>query len=487
MQVFILIRRQLLCVFSFILCCLFPGFIIAQSNYGTALTELKAEVKKLGQDKDLEHAIWSITVQDLKTGELLVGYNSAVGLVPASSLKTVTTATALCLLGAEYRYKTNLQYDGNLDTLSGVLNGNLYIFGSGDPTLDSKYFYKEGDSVSVIQKWAAALKAKNIKRIEGAVIADASIFEDEVLPPTWIWGDIGNYFGAGPCGLSFKDNLYTVNFNSGASGELVHINTIKPGIPGLSVYNKVRAGGSTDNANLFGVPYSNEHYATGTIPPGKVNFEVNGSMPDPAWFCAYALDSVLKSSNVEIKKSPVTVRQLKLKGVYNNFPRISFYATLSPPLNEIVYWTNRKSVNLFAEHLLRSLPLKGVANGTLDDGIKVLTDFWESKGMDTGGLYLNDGSGLSRWNSISTSQMVYVLRYMQQSPFYENYFTSLPVYNSSVSAKSGYITRVRSYTGYATRKNGDVIAFSVIANNYACSATQMRKKLERLMDLIGKL
>ena len=133
----------------------------AQYNI-VALNALKAEIKKLKSDKDLEHAIWGITVKDLKADQVLVEYNSHTGLIPASSLKTVTTATALMLFGADYSYQTYLQYDGMLDTVNGVLYGNLYIKGSGDPSLDSKYFYKEGDSVSAIQKWAAVLKAKNI-------------------------------------------------------------------------------------------------------------------------------------------------------------------------------------------------------------------------------------------------------------------------------------------------------------------------------------
>jgi serine-type D-Ala-D-Ala carboxypeptidase/endopeptidase (penicillin-binding protein 4) len=336
-----------------------------------------------------------------------------------------------------------------------------------------------------VEKWARALKQKGIRKIEGAVIADASVFEDEMTPVTWIWGDMGNYYGAGACGLTFKDNLYTVYFRTGAAGDSARIGRIEPRIPGLTIINKVKAGGSSDNCYIFGAPYSSERYATGMVPPGRTDFDVDGSMPDPAWFCAWALDTALENAGVVVRDKPVTVRELKLSKKYKLTARTLLLSHFSPPLSQIVYWTNKRSINLYAECLLKAIGLKQKGMGTGDAGTDAITAYWQGRGMNTTGLHLNDGSGLSRWNSITCKQFAALMKIMSKEKSFKAFFSSLPVQGTGVAAKSGYIGRVRSYAGYVTKKNGDLIAFSMIANNYECSAGTMRIRLEKLMETLA--
>ena len=178
----------------------------AQDVKLSPLETLKAEIYKLQDDPDLIHGVWGICVLDVKKDSVMADYNSGTGLVPASSLKVVTTAAALSLLGENYRYETRIQYDGILDSINGILYGNLYIRGSGDPSLGSKYFIKEKDTVQLSHKWAGLLVAKGIRKIEGAVIADPTIFDPHDVPDTWIWGDMGNYYGAGAGGLASEQD-----------------------------------------------------------------------------------------------------------------------------------------------------------------------------------------------------------------------------------------------------------------------------------------
>ena len=129
-------------------------------------------------------------------------------------------------------------------------------------------------------------------------------------------------------------------------------------------------------------------------------------------------------------------------------------------------------------------------------------EFWQSEGVDVKGLYMNDGCGLSRWNSISTRQLTEMLRSISKESYYKSFYNSLPVAGKSGSlgslmkgtaaennlhAKSGYITRVRSYAGYVNNKKGEPLVFSIIANNYDCTPADMRTKLEKLMILIAEL
>lgn len=475
------------------LCCLVTVAIAQKDNAGVSsrtippLKQLNSEIENLKKDPDLIHGSWGLCVLDVKTDSVITEYNSAQGFVPASSLKVVTTAAAMSILGENYRYETKFQYDGTFDSIQGILHGNIYIKGGGDPALQSKYFLKEKDSIAISWKWAKKISAKGIKMIDGSIIADASGFSDDVVPETWIWGDMGNYYGAGAGGLNYRDNLYSVIYQSGNDGDTARISRIWPPMPGLKMYNYVKAGGTKDNAYIYGAPYNNMRIAEGTIPAKRSDYQVDGSMPDPAFYCAYELDSILRKSGVLVTDKPGTQRDIRLCGKECKKSRKTLFTEYSPRMGDIVYWTNRKSVNLYAEAMLKTIALRKRGLGAEGPGTDAITAFWSSKGVDTKGLYMNDGCGLSRWNSITPKQFVSILRIVSTEPCFKSFYKSLPEYNTTVVAKGGYITRVRSYTGYAIKKNGDLIAFSIIANNYDCPPADMRKKLEKLMDLIGTL
>ena len=462
---------------------------------------LNKEIESLKKDEALKHATWSIYVVNSKTDSVLADYNGNVSLIPASTLKIVTTSAALGMLGSDYVFKTQLQYDGILDTVSGVLKGNIYIVGGGDPTLESAYFKEKKDTLSTIEKWALILKGKGIKKITGSIIGDADIFEDNTLPSQWIWGDIGNYFGAGASGLSYHDNKYFVNFKSGSVGTKTTINSIKPDVKDLQFVNDVAAGGNDDSAFIYGAPYSFYRKAEGTIPPNKKNYEVEGSLPDPALACAQALEDALKKTGVSISEKSTTTKKLKEAGNYKITAKKNLYVHYSPTLDKIVYWTNLKSINLYAEHLLKFMSYKKTGFGTEAKGIELVLAYWKDRGVDVGGFTMTDGCGLSRANVITTKTETQILLKMTKDKNFDAFYKSFPIAGKSGSlgglcdgtfaennlrAKSGYINMARGYTGYVKNRKGDLLCFSVIANNYECSATEMKRKLERLLIAIAE-
>ena len=148
-------------------------------------------------------------IRDLSTGETLCAYQESLQITPASVLKLVTTATALELLGSDYRFPTTLAYDGHI--ADGTLHGNLYIIGSGDPTLGSSHF---SQSTDFLEKWENAIRSAGIRRVEGAVIADERIFDTEGISPKWVYEDLGSYYGAGSYGISVFDNLYRLTLRT---------------------------------------------------------------------------------------------------------------------------------------------------------------------------------------------------------------------------------------------------------------------------------
>ncbi len=489
-------------------------FILFNQSVGFAQkSKLNDEIDKLKKDVAMKHATWSICVMPAKKDTVIAEYNSALSLVPASTMKIVTTGAALSILGSNFKFETKLQYDGILDTVSGVLKGNLFITGGGDPTLESEYFKDGKDSITLVEKWATILKEKGIKKIEGAVIADASIFDDNMIPSQSIWGDIGNYFGAGACGLTYMDNKYTVHLKSGEINTKTIISSVVPNVSALLV-NHVTAGGNKDNAIIYGAPYSDYRTIEGTIPPNKKDYEISGSMPDPALFCAKSLAIALKKAGVKITKESTTVRAEKdnelttenfagyKKAEYEITKRTTLYTNYSPSLDKIVYWTNFKSINLYAEHLLKFICYKKYGKGTEDEGTEIIKKYWKDKNVDVSGFFMNDGCGLSRSNVITTKTEVQILRYMTMDKNYKAFYNSLPIAGNKGSlgglcegtyaannlcAKSGYINRARGYTGYVKNKKSELLCFSLLVNNYECSPTEMKNKLEKLLIAIAEM
>ena len=488
-------NMQLRCIGFFFL------FSIHVSFFSQTIPPLKQEIEKLKKDKDLINGAWSLHVININKDSVIADYNSNLSLIPASTLKTVTTAAALSILGSAFKFETKLEYDGKLDTISHILKGNLYIKGGGDPSLESEYFKDKQDSLNTTDKWARIIKKLGINQIDGAIIGDASIFEDNITPEQWIWGDMGNYFGAGACGLTYMDNKYSVLFNSGANGTKASISKIIPAIDDLQLINNVTANGSNDNAIIYGAPYSFNRFVDGTIPGNKINFEVYGSIPDPALFCAQSLEQSLIKIGIKTTAKASTIKILKEKKIYTNPSKKSIYIHYSPTLDKIVYWTNLKSINLFAEHLLKYICFAKIGFGTESDGTEIITNFWKTKNVNINGFYMNDGCGLARANVITTKTEAQILKEMVKDKNFDAFYNSLPIAGKTGSlasmcngtcaennlrAKSGYITRVRSYTGYVKNKKGELLCFSVIANNFSCSPTEIKNKLEKILVAIAE-
>ncbi len=484
------------------------------STLAFAQKPMNAAIENLNNDKAMQHATWSICVMNIKKDSAIVDYNSNVSVVPASTMKIVTTAAALSILGSDFKFETKIQYDGTLDTITGILKGNLYILGGGDPTLESEFFKDKKDSTSIVEKWATLIIAKGIKSIDGAVVGDASIFEDNMTPTQWIWGDMGNYFGAGACGLTYHDNKYTAKFKSGEAGSQTLITSVEPAIDNMILVNHVTSGGSDDNAFIYGSSYSNYRTVQGTIPSNKTNYEVDGSIPDPALFCARSFEVALKKVGIKISKETTTIRAEKDKDAteegYDGFKKIEYdtkkrytlFSTYSPTLDKIVYWTNLKSLNLYAEHLLKYISYKKTGFGRETEGTMIITNFWKSKGVDVSGFFMNDACGLARANVITTKTETQILRVMSADKNFIAFYNSLPVAGKSGSmgslcqgtcaennmrAKTGYITRARGYTGYVKTRKGEILCFSLLANNYDCTPTEMKLKLEKLLIAIAEL
>lgn len=433
---------------------------------------------------ELKYTAASVSVVDLSSGRSLAQTEPMISLTPASILKVITTATALEVFGPDYQFKTSLVAGGEIK--NDTLFGDLRIVGGGDPTLGSAYFLESRDFGNA---WIDALKQNHIRVITGRVVADAGIY-DRFIPGTWVWEDLGNYYGAGACGLSVFDNQYEVHLQSPAEADQpAKIISIQPEVPGLVLKNEVLSSDiNSDQAYIFGNPEDQNRVIRGTIPKGRTDFVVKGAMPDPPAFLAHEFERKLSDGGVQVKH--------EIRSDKSNQDKRVIAETISPALSEIIKVTNHESVNLFAEHLLKHLAWQKSGFGTTDEGTKIVVDFWREKGIDVGGLFMSDGSGLSRFDAVTAQTMTQILAYMKTRSTFAGVFTqSLPAVGdgtlvvfkntgfpeNTLRAKSGSMTRVRCYAGYLETSSEKTLAFTVMLNNFTCSQSAAVRKIGELL------
>ncbi len=446
------------------------------------------------QDEQLRYGISSLTVFNAETGELVFSRNGNMGLASASTLKTVTAATALSILGKDFTWETTLGYLGRIK--KGVLAGDLILRGGGDPTLGSSR-YTETNKHVLLKKWVSAIRQAGIKQVHGRVLVDDHLFGTQTLPDGWIWQDMGNYFGAGSAAISWNENQCELTLKPAIQvGDPVKMVRSEPSIPYLKIVNEVKTGeaGSGDHVYAYSGPYSNVIYLRGTyaIDLKKI---ISISIPDPAFEVAFRLQDTLKQLAIQIDQPPSTSRRLSIDSISLsssrrmqdaeiNFKTLSIHQ--SPPLTQVIEAFNQKSINLYGEVLLKTLAWKEGKPSTTDEGVKIVKMFWANKlGIDINTMNIIDGSGLSPATRITTQSMGSILCSARKEMWFDAFYKSIPI-NNGMKMKSGSINDVLAYAGYQTTSNGVPLAFSFIINNYNGSTSKIKKKMFVVLDILKK-
>lgn len=433
-------------------------------------------------DTQLKNAIASLYVIDATTGEVLFDKNAAIGLAPASTQKVITSATAYELLGKDFRYKTQFGYYGFIK--SGEASGGLYIKPGGDPTLGS-WRWKSTSEDAVLARVVTALLKTRIKTY-GSFIVDANGWEGETIPGGWIWDDIGNYYGAGAEALNWRENQYDLILKSGiAIGDPVTIVGTKPQLYSYNIVSNATAAakGTGDNSYIYFPLTSSTAVVRGTIPVNEERFTISGAMPSArTQFVATLTDSLSRKG---IRKEAAT-QPLDSFSKSNMRDRITVVHTeVSPPLDSISYWFLKRSINLYGEALAKTFAWKAGKTATTENGISIIRKFWSDKniGIDATELHIEDGSGLSPLNRVTTHAQVTILQYAKKQPWFESYFNGFPEFNG-MKLKSGTISGVKSFCGYHTSKAGNSYIVSFIVNNYNGYSAALVQKMYKVLDVL---
>jgi serine-type D-Ala-D-Ala carboxypeptidase/endopeptidase (penicillin-binding protein 4) len=403
----------------------------------------------------LSNATIALSVIDCNSKQTIFEYNNNTSITPASTLKLFTTISALELLGANYVIKTPVF----MDSATGV----LHIYPNYDPTWNSENkfttnFNNQLMAIIKTNKWI-------IKK------AQLHLNPTDARPtnPNWLWGDMGNYFGASPASLNWSDNKLTCYFNTSEINDTTLLAKTLPTMPQLTIVNNTIASSKTgDNTIAYSMPNQATIVIDGELPHHKTNYDVEVSNPLVPQLFIQDLKQLLRINDVDIK--------------YDNLNKTIGKAQYisSPKLSEIIYVTNLKSLNLYAECILKQIALQKKWSTTPTETLKQLLNYWQTKFsplLNIQGLDVQDGCGLSPMNKVNTEFQTQLLLYTAKTSYYNIIKESLPVMAQSGSlsnmckgtvaagnivAKTGYIHGVRAYSGYVTTLTNKQLAFSFI-------------------------
>lgn len=402
-----------------------------------------------------------IAVVEISTGRIVASENYNKVMLPASTLKSVTSATALNVLGPDYTFVTNVIADGNIN--GGVLNGNIIVKPSGDPTIQSEHFPETaGFTDSIVSN----LKRLGISVIRGEIVVDEDGFKDPAQNPQWTVGDLGCAYGTGNYAFNFRDNIFKIYPESQRT---------VPDAPWAEIVIE-----SSEGANEVVHGVNSDLYVLSGRGVDRSSYYTSVPMNSPSAFFITELKEKLKSSGVSVNEE-----YLESSG---NTRMV--YSHRSPQLKYILQSLMVRSDNMMAESVLRALDFTDTRSSVL----AVEKKHWQNKGIDTSKITLLDGSGLARANRISPKFISDVLVNMANGDKAEIYTGLFPkvgkegtvrnllrhtALDGKLALKSGSLNGVHCYAGYKFGANGTPTHVVVVmVNNFYCSRDVLRSRIQ---------
>lgn len=421
------------------------------------------KLNSIMNDPVLRNADWGFVIYDPKTKKVISSYNETASLVPASTTKLLTTETAMNLLGEKFRWMTQLEYSGNIDE-NGILNGNLYIVGSGDPSLGTN---KAGANSyrQIVTDFTDAIRGKGIKKVNGDIIIQTALFKankTQRLPENIVWLENGNYY--------------------------LPVGTTKEIKPENEKLIAKQSNPFAENKNYYYIsPYIGQMVYADKFDGGYLTTK----LPDAPAYLANSLRTTLVKGGLPVSGkviSKLTDEAPEARVMITNYQ--------SPTLAEIIFYTNQHSDNALAEATMRMVGFQKFGDQSVESGRNAVMDHLKSSAFEIDGLNYYDGSGLSRSNVVTPISQVKFLASLMNEKYYKSFFESLPIggqtgtlkrmFNTTgygqIHAKTGTLNKVKTLAGYITTNSGKTLVFSLLINNYAGSVDQVKSRMEQILE-----
>jgi D-alanyl-D-alanine carboxypeptidase/D-alanyl-D-alanine-endopeptidase (penicillin-binding protein 4) len=477
---------------------------VSARGQDAAFDALRGDLDRLFDSPVLVRALAAARVESLGPRgstpgptRLIYTRNSERLVVPASNMKLLTIAAAADALGWDYRYETRLEAAGTI--ANGTLTGDLIVVGSGDPSIGSP----DGGHASLFLEWAEALRHAGIQRIDGRIVGDDDAFEDQGLGAGWAWDNLAAGYSAPVGALNFNENAAVARISAAPTAGGAARVDFGPAGHALELQSDVVTGipGSPIDLLFVRTPGTAALTLRGSVPAAGVIVVRTAAVENPTLFFVEALRLALASRGMT-----VTGGAWDIDAVTTRPPAAGGRRTLavhtSPPFSVLAGYAMKVSQNMYAEVFLKALGRAAGNRGSTGAGLAALRTRLTGWGVPMDGLVLYDGSGLSRYNYLTSSALVSLLTHVWRTERLRGRFVAqLPVAGrdgtldlrmrgtslaANVQAKTGTLSNVRALSGYLERTDGEKLVFSIIVNHYTAPSAEIdaivEKALERLVQ-----
>ncbi|MFN2455689.1 MAG: D-alanyl-D-alanine carboxypeptidase/D-alanyl-D-alanine-endopeptidase [Pyrinomonadaceae bacterium] len=482
-----------------------PSQASAPGSASRAARQLQEEIDRVIDESEFASARWGVYASSLRDGRTLYARNAGELFTPASNMKVYTTAVALDLLGANYRWRTSV-YAAAPPDAGGAIAGDITLYGRGAPDLVSRS-KKNKEASPSLASLADALYERGVRRVRGNVVGDESYFRGEPLGDGWLWTDVQWYFGAEVSALSIDDNALTLQITPAARfDEPATITSDDAAQRYVRVTNDANtvARGARSSVGVTRGLSDNEIRVWGEFPAGTAPLRVRLAMHNPALIAAQLFRDALLARGIKVEGEALA-RDARGRSDLRFDPQgaTELASALSGTLGEIARATNKESINLNAELILRTLgkerdaPFENQSTktsaaesskkrlrGSDEAGLATVRTWLERAGIATKQLALHDGCGLSRLDLVTPEATARLLAAMTRSSAATVFRDSLPiagrdgtlqsrlrVAQNRIEAKTGTLTYIHTLSGYATTADGEPIVFAIFCNDETAKAS----------------
>lgn len=454
---------------------------------------LQRDIENLLNSEKLNNAHIGVNIFSIDKDKTIYSLNENKNFVPASTIKLLTTGAALHYLGGGFVYSNQVYLDGNIKD-NGEFIGNIIIRGSGDPTLSLDFYDNEK---VIFDKIVSKLDSLGIKSIKGNIIGDDNYFDDEYYPSGWAWDDMKYSYSSQIGALNIYDNSIQVNITSSEKKNETANLSLVPNSDFVRIVNNVIASSESEynEISFERDPITNFFEFFGTIPfdplrRDTVKEEI--AVDNPTLYYLSNFSDHLRHFNIRFKGALIDIDDWNETPVY--FKIKDKITKLSPPLADILEVVNRKSNNLTAEVILKTIGKEAAGDGSFDSGVRLVEKFIQ-KFYERTDFNIVDGSGLSRLNFISPEVITQLLKYMYNTDDRAIFINSLAqpgqegtlkrrmkntTAQNRIFAKTGSMNGVSNIAAYIISESGETFIATIFFNNF----TMTQAEINNLQDLI---